>query len=271
MCTTASVVTLCSHFHSIKNSEWHRQRHNVVYISRRQYPSAITEPERLGVVTKNRERIAYTLPQNTQANDATIRIHNRMPSANLLHVYTFDVEFASFLAPESTPPESMPLDGVSTASERSAIAWLHKFKMSMYKDRNPALDCFSLSETARRKVWANPEEYPVMVTAWREYRDDPATHSLNRKIYHAEVRRIFSEVIEETQIIVGTPVALQTLYNHEDWQPTFIIVDKAGRFTEAMALLAISNFPKCPALFIGDTKQFGPMAIVEEDTKQSRP
>lgn len=55
------------------------------------------------------------------------------------------------------------------------------------------------------------------------------------------------------------------LYSHEDWDPTFIVVDEVGRLTEAMITLTFSHSPQTPTIFTRFTKQFGPMAIAEEN------
>lgn len=122
-----------------------------------------------------------------------------------------------------------------------------------------------MSEQTKKIVRENPDEFSVMIRYWNQHVTDPEAYQLNLKDIRAEGRRLLSLFLERTQIVAGTPVSLEMMYNHEDWAPTFIVVDEAGRLTEAMTTLTFSHFPQTPTIFIGDTKQFGPMAIAEED------
>ncbi|KAL7911636.1 hypothetical protein GGI35DRAFT_477346 [Trichoderma velutinum] len=46
-----------------------------------------------------------------------------------------------------------------------------------------------------------------------------------------------------------------------------MIVDEAGRLTEAMSLVPFAQHADAPVIFIGDTKQCGPMAVTSTDKK----
>ncbi|KAL7790340.1 hypothetical protein V8C37DRAFT_417534 [Trichoderma ceciliae] len=67
-------------------------------------------------------------------------------------------------------------------------------------------------------------------------------------------------------VVAATPVSLMTLFDHvPELNPSFFVVDEAGRLTEAMSVVPWCKYPTVLAVFIGDTKQFGPMAIAEQD------
>ncbi|KAK6443909.1 hypothetical protein FP744_10000157 [Trichoderma asperellum] len=83
----------------------------------------------------------------------------------------------------------------------------------------------------------------IMIRCWNQHDTDPAAYQLNLKDIRAEGRGLLSLLLERTQIVV----------------------DEAGRLTEAMTTLTFSHFPQTPTIFIGDTKQSGPLAIAEED------
>ncbi|QYS95999.1 hypothetical protein H0G86_003263 [Trichoderma simmonsii] len=44
-----------------------------------------------------------------------------------------------------------------------------------------------------------------------------------------------------------------------------VVVDEAGRLTEAMSLVPFAQHPDVPVIFIGDTRQFGPMVATAGD------
>ncbi|KAL6889062.1 hypothetical protein GGI43DRAFT_387873 [Trichoderma evansii] len=78
-------------------------------------------------------------------------------------------------------------------------------------------------------VRENPDEFSVMIRYWNKHDTD------------------------------------SMMYNHEDWELAFIVVDEASRLTETMTALTFSHFLQTRTIFIGDTKQFSPKAVVKED------
>ncbi|KAH7256546.1 hypothetical protein BKA59DRAFT_76231 [Fusarium tricinctum] len=73
-----------------------------------------------------------------------------------------------------------------------------------------------------------------------------------------------SAAIAKVDIACGTPVALLEFANHhQDWAPDLIVVDEAARDTEASSLMLHSKWQESLGLYIGDTKQFQPMALAK--------
>lgn len=94
--------------------------------------------------------------------------------------------------------------------------------------------------------------------------DDPVCFRTNRSEFIARVTRIMEDFVRSASILVGTPVAIKTLFDHmssdpEVLRPDLIINDDADRSTEAMALVPLAMFPETPTLWLGDGKQLSPM------------
>lgn len=122
-------------------------------------------------------------------------------------------------------------------------------------ERNHSLNEYSLWEQAQKMLRDHPDEFSVMLRYWNQHERDLRHTSSNWKIHiRAEARRLLSLVLERAQIVAGTPVSLQMMYNHEERAPYFSVVDEAGRLTEAITTLTFSYFPQTPTIFIGDTK-----------------
>lgn len=65
-------------------------------------------------------------------------------------------------------------------------------------------------------VRENLDEFSVMIRCWNQHDTDPAAYQLNLKDIRAEGRGLLSLLLERTQIVVGTPVSLEMMYNHEN-------------------------------------------------------
>lgn len=61
------------------------------------------------------------------------------------------------------------------------------------------------------------------------------------------------------------PVAMAQFLNHVEWKPDLVIVDEAGRMTEAMAMIPAAKCPYAAMMWMGDVRQFKPMAPARQD------
>ncbi|KAJ4856218.1 AAA domain-containing protein [Trichoderma breve] len=105
-----------------------------------------------------------------------------------------------------------------------------------------------------------------MITNWRMQDEDPVTSRANRRDYLAEARKLMNDFSADADVVAGTPVALMTMFNHiEPVSPSLFIVDEVGRLTEAMTFVTSAQHANTPTIHIGDTKQFGPMAVADQD------
>ncbi|KAK0758566.1 hypothetical protein N5P37_008965 [Trichoderma harzianum] len=105
-----------------------------------------------------------------------------------------------------------------------------------------------------------------MITNWRMQDEDPVTFRTNRRDYLAEARTLMNDFIADADAVAGAPVALMTMFNHiEPVSQSLFIVDEVGRLTEAMTFVASAQHANTPTIRIGDTKQFGSMAVADQD------
>ncbi|KAL6803213.1 hypothetical protein GGI42DRAFT_324058 [Trichoderma sp. SZMC 28013] len=91
-----------------------------------------------------------------------------------------------------------------------------------------------------------------------------------RVSFYYAAREVVEAFVRTADVIAGTPVAIMTLFGHlssspHPVRPSFVVVDEAGRLTEAMSLVPFAQYPDTPVLFVGDAKQFGPMAVAAMD------
>ncbi|KAL7937088.1 AAA domain-containing protein [Trichoderma chlorosporum] len=216
-------------------------------------------PERNG-------RVIWTAPQNAQVDDAVRRLTHKLANKTVVRCYPYDEELRAIMEAEHSAPEPHPVEDSMVRSEQQLIRTYNHFRSDRYQDKNPAVDQYSLSSFARRLINEDPEAYPLIREAWRIREQNPLMYSTNRAAYLAEGRRLLALVLDSADVIAATPVAFSYLFNHAtEWKPDFIVVDEVGRLHETMAVLLPSRFPHVPTLFVGDSRQFGPMAVAADD------
>ncbi|PTB66335.1 hypothetical protein BBK36DRAFT_1118816, partial [Trichoderma citrinoviride] len=210
--------------------------------------------------------IVWTAPQNTQVGDAVLRLQAKVQNKRIIRIYPYDDELRVFMAAVLHGPEDMAIDENSPHSAKRLIAHINGFRAALYVERNPATDPSSLAMQLREEVEQNPDAYPEIKEAWDLQVSNPANYMVNKRDYFDSARKIIADFVCKADVIAGTPVALRMLYNHVPvLKPCFVVIDEAGRLTESMAVLPIARHADVPALWIGDVKQFGPIAAAEQD------
>ncbi|PNP82551.1 hypothetical protein FNYG_04260 [Fusarium nygamai] len=101
----------------------------------------------------------------------------------------------------------------------------------------------TLSEYAKRLARENPAEWNDKVALMR-------THARKLLIYAASL----------TAVVGCTPVAFGQIKNHTGLEYNFIVLDEAAGMPESLSLIPMAKCPEASFPFVGDNKQFGPVA-----------
>ncbi|KPM43648.1 hypothetical protein AK830_g2907 [Neonectria ditissima] len=83
---------------------------------------------------------------------------------------------------------------------------------------------------------------------------------------HDAARKLLVRAVETCHVICATPVAFAQMINHvPDLEISLVVVDEAGRMTEASSLVSVSKCPNVPHWFTGDTRPYTPGARTRND------
>ncbi|KAM3437178.1 hypothetical protein NHJ13734_004765 [Beauveria thailandica] len=78
-----------------------------------------------------------------------------------------------------------------------------------------------------------------------------------KKTLLEHIKVLLKAIILELDVIFCTPHTAKDLKNNcQDWNPTLVIIDKAGLLTETQLLVPISCWPHTATLIVGDPNQF---------------
>ncbi|ETS01422.1 hypothetical protein M419DRAFT_35849 [Trichoderma reesei RUT C-30] len=210
--------------------------------------------------------LVWTAPQNAQVGEAVCWLQAKARGKRIVRVYSYNRELRALMAAKLDGPEDMTIDEDSPESAEHLINHINDFKASLYMENNPASDPASLAMQLREIAKRDPAKYMTILEAWDLQVSDPASYKEHKRDYLYAARQAMADFICKADVIAGTPVALHMLYNRvPQLKPCFIVIDKAGRMTENMAILPIVQHPNVPALWIGDTSSDRPMAAAEQD------
>jgi hypothetical protein len=90
--------------------------------------------------------------------------------------------------------------------------------------------------------------------SWEMYINDPDTCRINLKDYKARARELIEAFVSIADVVAGPPGS----YHDAVWPPvflstpSFVVVDEAGRLTEAMSLVSFAQYPDTPVVFVGE-------------------
>ncbi|OTA08057.1 hypothetical protein A9Z42_0089910 [Trichoderma parareesei] len=212
--------------------------------------------------------LVWTAPQNAQVGEAICWLQAKARGKRIVRVYSYNRELRTLMAANLDGPEDMTIDEDSPESAEHLINHINDFKASLYMEKNPASDAASLATQLREIAKRDPAKYMTILKAWDLQVSDPASYKKHKRDYLYAARQAMADFICKADVIAGTPVALHMLYNRvPKLKPCFVVIDKAGRMTENMAILPVVQHPDVPALWIGDTSSDGPMAAAEQDAQ----
>ncbi|PTB61721.1 hypothetical protein BBK36DRAFT_1131020, partial [Trichoderma citrinoviride] len=209
--------------------------------------------------------ILWTAPQNAQVKDAVHRLQQQAPNKLVVRVYPFDQELRALLAAEPRQPEVSPVPTNAAKSATQLITHLNEYRRLLWADHCPEQDPMSVSSQLRNLIGNDETVCPDIAEGWRTQVSDLAAFIVNKKDYLEKARLLISDFVSSAHVIAGTPVALKMLANHVRFQPSFIVIDEAGRMSENMCVMPISSYPTTPAIWMGDNQQFGPRAAADQD------
>lgn len=208
--------------------------------------------------------VVWTAPQNAQVLDATIRLYKTIPGGIIIKVHPWKAEVVALLDAGVRIPKLMEPGPNATATERTIARLVNRFHKKEFKKLSPAANPYSISSQLRARAMADPVANRALFEIWQMGVDDPVSFRTNRSEFTARVTKIMKDFVRSANVLVGTPVMIDLLFDHlsrgpEVLRPDLIINDDADWSTEAMALVPLAKFPETPTLWLGGGKQLSPM------------
>ncbi|KAH7162187.1 P-loop containing nucleoside triphosphate hydrolase protein [Dactylonectria estremocensis] len=202
-------------------------------------------------------RIAWVTPSNKLAKVARSRLGERSKNKTIIHVLPWRREVANVLNDDAAPPPDADAAALSRATRQYvALATNHaKHRQRRWTKLNPAAEKNSLSEFAKSLLADSPEAFPEQVCAMKELADNPRNFNENRAENTAAMRTLLEYALGRADAIVGTPDALvQLSHRFPSWKPDLLVIDEAGKMSEASVFMPIAAFPEAPCFILGDPK-----------------
>ncbi|KAF5671349.1 hypothetical protein FHETE_4156 [Fusarium heterosporum] len=217
--------------------------------------------------TARNARVAWTASRNKLIDDAVQRAIRECPGKRVVRVQPWSVEMRN-LKRVGEDVESTPTDTSTHANADLGLLTLvehhDKQRQIAFSSKSPTQVHGSLSEYARSKAIDDPDTWVRVHAAWNQKLMDPECYELNRPHHQEAFRTLMSAAIADVDIACETPVALLDFANHDSWTPDAIVFDEAARATETSTLMLASRWQEALALYIGNTKQFQPMALATD-------
>ncbi|KAH6968675.1 P-loop containing nucleoside triphosphate hydrolase protein [Fusarium avenaceum] len=208
-------------------------------------------------------KVAWTAGKNKLADDAARRASLACPDKVVVRVLPWKREFSNLTRINDVEPRVTNTSANPTVT--GAIIGLSKhtesYKAREFEDTHATRVHASLSEMARRIVRNKPDDWPLILAARQEAREDLEAYALNRVKHEEAYHKLLEHTASLIDIVVGTPVSLADFSNHVSWVPHLIVIDEAARLSENLSLLLPSVWQSAFCLFIGDTKQFPPLEV----------
>ncbi|KJZ74047.1 hypothetical protein HIM_06496 [Hirsutella minnesotensis 3608] len=212
---------------------------------------------------KKTGRVAWVVPSHQLAADAEKRLTAEFSGKkNLTRVYAYELEWANMFVAENLAPQ-LPEDFESAdEGTQDILRLLHRVQLEDY-NMSPSVNPLSLSEKAKAMVLSDPVRWRLVKDAQIQFdifgRLDEVYFILKKVVHKA-----LQAVVDDTDMIIATPVALAQFADHFKWSPNLIMVDEAGRMTEASALIPLSKYPTAYCLFMGDIEPANPSGEAED-------
>ncbi|RDA86435.1 hypothetical protein CP532_6488 [Ophiocordyceps camponoti-leonardi (nom. inval.)] len=215
------------------------------------------------VPTPAHGRAIWIAPSNELCNDALQRAKRQFPGKIILRVFPINAEKTNVL--EFQPAVPAGFGDVATLSriEQDFATHLHRMRLQRHAETSPAACKDSLSETAKRFARA-ADEYRDFVTTANLRTSQPEIYRRRLTDLKAQSRALLQLIIANADMIIATPVAIAEMADSFNFAPDLVIVDEAGRMTEASALIPVARYPAAAFLYIGDPRQFGPIAALAD-------
>lgn len=159
-------------------------------------------------------RVVWMALSNRRVADAMDRLGADSPDKILTHVYPFVKEMQNVFDREPMRPGEPQFDRLMTAAENILIKSQYENRLEAFETTSPGADSRSLSERAKRLILDQPEKYAIMRQAMNDKKHHKDDFLDNLVQYREAAREVLLDAAKDTDVILGTPVAIQQFANH---------------------------------------------------------
>ncbi|KAF7550803.1 hypothetical protein G7Z17_g5468 [Cylindrodendrum hubeiense] len=208
-------------------------------------------------------RVAWLAPQNKLVDDAALRLKRKVGNNLVCRLFPWKRELRNLLQSEVVGPELIDLgnlDQGTSGQQRSLLRHFNTVSNLHWKEHSPGANADSLSQMAKGIAAKDKAKWARFHEAVRTKADDPDLFKANKASYGEEIRKLLLHTAQSCRAICSTPIAMAQFANKLEWTPDLITVDEAARMTEAMAMVPVAKYPAAAIVWMGDVKQFKPMA-----------
>lgn len=214
----------------------------------------------------------WLAPQNKLVGDAALSLSEACPDKVVCRAFPLRRELANLLLLEPKAPHLIDISASPTASfaVKEMASVYNDQRLEEWLEVDPGHCPNSLSEYAKRLANSNPDMYWKYIDEMEKQAQDSIFAPRKRKEYMILAKELLRDAIASCDIICSTPAAIGEMQdmmvrNKTPFVPDLIVLDAAGRVTEASSAIVLSRFPHANFLFVGDTRQLGPMAIANDN------
>ncbi|KAH7162196.1 P-loop containing nucleoside triphosphate hydrolase protein [Dactylonectria estremocensis] len=212
------------------------------------------------------KKILWLAPSNALVRDAVGRLQRQCPNATVRRMLTYAAELNTLLSENETLECSNSLPLGTSHAQRSLNAHADALRVRRYRLTAPSQADDSMSKLALSIAQNDTETYGKFLHFRNLSHKDPDQYVASAVDHRALARDLMGTALDKCDAICATPVAFAQMINHHPYMEfALIVVDEASKMTEPTALIPVSKKPNTPVLFVGDNKQFEPMAIARDD------
>ncbi|KID93901.1 MFS monocarboxylate transporter, partial [Metarhizium majus ARSEF 297] len=223
---------------------------------------AATTVEPLVEMNEKINHVMWSAAQNKQADDACQRLSQAPYSRNCVRVFPLHIEIDHTLMAEPPQPKEYekPDKKKDCQAHVALVDHVNNEFARLHGERNPSLHERSLASLSHKELQKHPGKWQKVEAAIKARKTDPLAWKAKFQEAVAEVKELHAFVLNSHGTIVCTVVVMAQIANHyQGWSPILVVVDEAGRLTEALNLVPLSKWPSVPRIICGDTKQFKPV------------
>ncbi|OAA49856.1 MFS monocarboxylate transporter [Beauveria brongniartii RCEF 3172] len=204
-------------------------------------------------------------------NDAYTVFVERNPNRRAASALMFREEVLAVLLYENIPKnESQDTEQKTSSAPRHQAINVFRQQVENITQSNrelysPRQHEHSLAAIAIQRVVADQNSF--ISYCWPKRTADPGSWNTLKKTLLEHIKELLKAIILELDVIFCTPHTAKDLKNNcQDWNPTLVIIDKAGLLTETQLLVPISCWPHTATLIVGDpTENEDDVRVLEFD------
>ncbi|EJP70313.1 prematurely terminated mRNA decay factor [Beauveria bassiana ARSEF 2860] len=212
-----------------------------------------------------RTTAVYTTSTNAMVNNAYTVFAERNPNRRAARAFMFREEVLAVLLYENMHRNEAQEDteqNTSSAPRHQAISVFRQHVENITQSNrelySPRQHEHSLAAIAIQRIIADPNSF--ISHCWPMRTEDPDSWKALKKTLLERIKELLKAIILELDVIFCTPHTAKDLKNNcQDWNPTLVIIDKAGLLTETQLLVPISCWPHAATLIVGDPNQLRPI------------